>query len=93
MNEQHLHNNLKQIVKEILNFGVTEDQKIDIMYLIAVSIQDNKNMKEITSFLSTYQTKINEDEKHGVSEDDILRNIKTSRNMIKICISTLSESS
>tara|TARA_Y100000592_G_C5373988_1_gene270002 strand:- start:198 stop:440 length:243 start_codon:yes stop_codon:yes gene_type:complete len=63
----------RQIVKEILNFGVNEDQKIDIMYLIAVSIQDNKSMKEITSFLSTYQTKINEDEKHNkVNSNKIL---------------------
>jgi len=63
----------RQIVKEILDFGVNEDQKIDIMYLIAVSIQDNKNMKEITSFLSTYQTKINEDEKHNkVNNNKIL---------------------
>lgn len=63
----------RQIAKEILDFGVNEDQKIDIMYLIAVSIQDNKNMKEITSFLSTYQTKINEDEKHNkVNNNKIL---------------------
>ncbi len=52
----------RQIAKEILNFGVSEDQKIDIMYFIAMSFQDNEKMKKITSFLSSYQTKINNEE-------------------------------
>ena len=52
----------RQIVKEILNFGVTEDQKIDIMYNLALSIQDNKRMKDIISFLEKYKTKINNQE-------------------------------
>jgi predicted transcriptional regulator len=55
-------NESRQIVKEILKFGVTENQKIDIMYLLAISIQENKKMKEITSFLDSYKTKINDDE-------------------------------
>jgi predicted transcriptional regulator len=55
-------NESRQIVKEILEFGVTENQKIDIMYLLAISIQENKKMKEITSFLDSYKTKINDDE-------------------------------
>ena len=52
----------RQITKEILDFGVTEDQKIDIMYYLAMSIQDNKKMKEIISFLENYKSKINIDE-------------------------------
>ena len=52
----------RQIVKEVLNFGVTEDQKIDIMYYIAMSLQDNTKMKEIISFLENYKSKINIDE-------------------------------
>jgi hypothetical protein len=32
------------------------------MYLLAISIQENKKMKEITSFLDSYKTKINDDE-------------------------------
>ena len=52
----------RKITKEILDFGVTEDQKIDIMYYLAMSIQDNKKMKEIISFLENYKSKINIDE-------------------------------
>ena len=38
----------RKIVKEITNFGVTESQKIDIMYLLAMNLENNSTMKEIT---------------------------------------------
>ena len=61
----------RDIVREILSFGVTEDQKIDIMFNIALSLEQNSIMKEITSVLKNYQKTINND-----SEDDIVDNKK-----------------
>ena len=49
----------RDIVKEIENFGVTEEQKIDIMYFLAMNLNDNKKMKSICNFLENYINKIN----------------------------------
>ena len=40
----------RQIAKTILDFGVTEEQKIDIMMNLAMSLENNENMKEIIIF-------------------------------------------
>ena len=55
----------REITKQILDFGVTEDQKFDIMFNIALTIENNVAMKEITSVLKKFIEKINNDE-----EDD-----------------------
>lgn len=52
----------RDIVKQILDFGVNEDQKIDIMFNIALTIENNTAMKEITSTLKKYIENINKDE-------------------------------
>jgi hypothetical protein len=54
----------RKIVLEIMNYGVNESQKIDIMYLMAMNLDDNKKMKEITNFLKKYKESINDEEKH-----------------------------
>ena len=59
----------RKIVKEITNFGVTESQKIDIMYFLSMTIENNETMKEISSFLLKYKSSINNEEK-------IVNNIK-----------------
>jgi hypothetical protein len=59
----------RNIAKEILNFGVTEGQKIDIMFNIAISLEQNNAMKEITTILKKYQETINNE-----AEDDIVEN-------------------
>jgi hypothetical protein len=41
----------RDIVKKIIDFGVTENQKIQIIKLIALELEDNAMMKEITSLL------------------------------------------
>ena len=41
----------RDIVKKIVNFGVTENQKIQIIKLIALELEDNAMMKEITALL------------------------------------------
>ena len=52
----------RDIVKQILDFGVTEDQKIDIMFNIALTIENNETMKEVTSTLKKFIENINKDE-------------------------------
>ena len=52
----------RKIVKEIEAFGVSEDQKIDIIYFLSMTLQDNNKMKEICDFLKKYKNNINIDE-------------------------------
>ena len=52
----------RQICKTILEFGVDEDQKIDIMFGLAMSLENNENMKEITKFLKKFTTNFNTEE-------------------------------
>lgn len=52
----------RNIVKEIESFGVSEDQKIDILYFLSLTIQDNQIMKEICDFLKKYKNNINIEE-------------------------------
>lgn len=49
----------REICKRILDFGVTEDQKIDIMFNLAMTIENNNTMKEITDVLKKYLDNIN----------------------------------
>ena len=51
----------REIVNEILNFGVNEDQKMHILYLIAINLESVEAMKDITNFLKKYQVSINTD--------------------------------
>ena len=52
----------RNIAREVLNFGVTEDQKFDIMFQIALSLENNDALKEITSVLKKYKSTINNEE-------------------------------
>ena len=59
----------RDIVKEIESFGVSEDQKIDIMYFLAMNLHDNETMKEICLFLNKFTNKVNkEDENNKIKE-------------------------
>ena len=49
----------RQIVQEILNFGVNEQQKLHVMFLLALNLEDNDKMKEISNFLKKYEQNIN----------------------------------
>ena len=49
----------RQIVQEILNFGVNEQQKLHVMFLLALNLEDNNKMKEISNFLKKYEQNIN----------------------------------
>ena len=52
----------RQIVSEIMNFGVTESQKIRILYLLALEIENNDLMKKISLLCKEELEKFNIDE-------------------------------
>jgi hypothetical protein len=57
----------RDIVKQILDYGVTEQQKLDIIFEIALNLENNKALKNITSAVKNFREKINNDE----DEDNI----------------------
>ena len=52
----------RDIAKKIIDFGVTEDQKVDIMFNLAMTLENNTSMKEITSVLKKFIEKFNNEE-------------------------------
>lgn len=52
----------REICREIISFGVTEDQKIDIMFNIAMTLENNDAMREVTSTLKKFIEKFNNEE-------------------------------
>ncbi len=44
----------REIVKEIVNFGVTQDQILLIMQLMSYELEDYEKMQELTSLLREY---------------------------------------
>lgn len=61
----------RDIVKTILDFGVNENQKIDIMYNLALTLENNSAMKEIVNVLNNFKTTIN-----NLEENDYKKNNK-----------------
>ena len=51
----------RDIVKEIISFGVSESQKLDIIYFLAIELEDNKLMKNITSLLKNDRITFNDE--------------------------------
>ena len=62
----------RDIVKEIIDFGVTEDQKIDILFNLSLNLQNNELMKELAKVLKKYKNNINKDQDSNklLSSDD-----------------------
>lgn len=48
----------REIVHEITNYGVSEDQKIDIIYFLAMTLNDNEQMKEICNLVKKYKSDV-----------------------------------
>ena len=42
----------REIVSEIMNFGVTESQKIQIIKLMAMELESNESMKKIVNTIN-----------------------------------------
>ena len=52
----------RDIVKEVLSFGVSENQKLDIVHGIVLSLENNSALKDINEVLKKYREVINKDE-------------------------------
>ena len=68
----------RDIVKTILDFGVNENQKIDIMYNLALTLENNSAMKEIVNVLNNFKTTI-----HTLEETDYQTNNNLEENDYK----------
>jgi RAB protein geranylgeranyltransferase component A len=52
----------REIVQEIISFGVTEQQKYDVIYGICLSLENNDALKDIIETIKKYRDVINKDE-------------------------------
>ena len=52
----------RSIVKEILEFGVNESQKLDIIYFLSLELESRAALEEITKILKKYRSGIKPDE-------------------------------
>ena len=68
----------RQIISEILKFGVSEQQKYDIIHGICLSLENNEALKEIANVIKKYRQVINK-------EEDVDNNI-TDNNKPKIIL-------
>ena len=59
----------REIVKEILNFGVSEQQKLDIISGIVVSLENNQALKDLSTVLKNYREIINKEEETDNNTD------------------------
>ena len=59
----------RQIVKQILDFGITEEQKLDIIYELALNLNNNQAMKDIVNLLKKYRDTINKEEETSDNKD------------------------
>ena len=62
----------REIVGEILKFGVTEQQKYDIIHGICLSLENNKALKDVIATLKKYREVINkeEDADNNIGDND-----------------------
>jgi len=65
----------RDIVREVLNFGVDENQKLDIMHGIALSLENNKALKELSEVLKKYRETINKEEDSDNNSVDTTKKI------------------
>ena len=52
----------RDICNKILEFGVTEDQKIQIMLSLSLTLENIENMREINTFLKKFDIGFNVEE-------------------------------
>ena len=64
----------RKICKTILEFGVTDEQKIEIMLNLTMSLENNENMKKIASFLKKFGSNFNAEENSNNIDKDSNKN-------------------
>ena len=63
----------RDIVKEILDFGIKESQKIDIIYYMALELENHEATVEIANIAKKYLETVNNEEKeNNIKESKIL---------------------
>jgi hypothetical protein len=60
----------REISKKIIDFGVKEDQKLDIIFNLALTLESNEAMKEITNVLKKFRESINSEEEKDNNNND-----------------------
>jgi RAB protein geranylgeranyltransferase component A len=60
----------REIVIEVLKFGVSEQQKYDIIHGICLSLENNNALKDISETLKKYREVINKDEEADNNIED-----------------------
>ena len=58
----------REISKQILDYGVKEEQKLDIIFNLAITLENNTAMKEISEVLKKFRESINTDEERVNNE-------------------------
>jgi PHP family Zn ribbon phosphoesterase len=56
----------REIVQEIMKFGVNQSVIKHIIYLMSLNLEDIEQMKEITSVIKKYTKNINADDKEDI---------------------------
>jgi len=67
-------NEARKICKTILEFGVSDEQKIEIMFNLTLSLENSENMKEIAVFLKKFNTNFNTAENSNTIDIDNNKN-------------------
>lgn len=55
----------REITKEILNFGVNEAQKLEIIYELSLNLDNNDLLKALVSTIKNFRKSINNEEKEN----------------------------
>jgi len=58
----------RDIVKEIIKFGINEEQKKDVIYFLAMELENNDLMKDLCLVLKKYRQGINQEEETEYNE-------------------------
>ena len=60
----------REIVAELLKFGVTEQQKYDVIHGICLSLENNEALKKIAKTIKKYRGTINKEDNSDNNIDD-----------------------
>jgi mannitol/fructose-specific phosphotransferase system IIA component (Ntr-type) len=62
----------RNIVKEIIEFGTTDAQRIDIIHFLALELESREALEKITNVTKNLRKTINQDEKSEYNEKDVI---------------------
>jgi hypothetical protein len=74
----------RNIVKEIINFGTTDEQRIDIIHFLALELENRNALEKITAVTKKLRTTINQEEEDGYNEDNVVQNSGNDNKLIGV---------